>query len=522
MVTVKLEIHDDLVSAIKKITSQADTAVEVEIPEGSVLFDNVINLKVIEKEAERAGKTITVVTDDPVGYELLAFSDTDTDDFVSKTIPLGNSTTTKTSKVSDRKILPISFKFPKIVFGMPSLRFLKSGRGIGMKIIGLLPILLILGVLGYLVFWVWPSATVDVTVKSDKFTKSLPVKVLKDTPTSADDKILSGTGITTVVSETKSFETTGEKIVGEKASGEIKIYNRTTSEKKFEEGDEVYYEDDDDKYYFEIREDVTVPAAETTEPINPEDDLIITPGEATVEVRAKEIGGKYNIDKDKTIKFEDISTSEVIGETNEDIDGGSSDTVKVVAQEDIDQLSAQVLEELVSKAEEAIKDKESKSQKIILGSYLTNVTSETFSAELDEETEELELTTELSITALSYSEDSLKQMFNKYIEELTPEGYEISDEDKELRIEVLGNSDASILNSNEADLQVTLKATALPIIDEEEIKQNIVGKTFAQAQKVLGSIKNIENYEIKTNFAIPLISRMPTNPENIEVNVKTK
>ena len=47
---ITLEIHDDVMSAINKIEESAVGDVQVEIPESSVLFDNILSLKLIKKK----------------------------------------------------------------------------------------------------------------------------------------------------------------------------------------------------------------------------------------------------------------------------------------------------------------------------------------------------------------------------------------------------------------------------------------------------------------------------------------
>ena len=71
MTKLSLEIHDDVISTIYKIKNINDSGIELEIPEQSVLFDNILNLKLIQKEAGRFGATINFVTHDENGNNLI-------------------------------------------------------------------------------------------------------------------------------------------------------------------------------------------------------------------------------------------------------------------------------------------------------------------------------------------------------------------------------------------------------------------------------------------------------------------
>jgi hypothetical protein len=72
MTKLELEIHEDVISVINKIKSTNDAGIELIIPEGSVLFENVLNLKILEKEAEQTGKTLHFTTEDESGLNLIA------------------------------------------------------------------------------------------------------------------------------------------------------------------------------------------------------------------------------------------------------------------------------------------------------------------------------------------------------------------------------------------------------------------------------------------------------------------
>ncbi len=76
----------------------------------------------------------------------------------------------------------------------------------------------------------------------------------------------------------------------------------------------------------------------------------------------------------------------------------------------------------------------------------------------------------------------LYDVLEKYI----PEGYEVRGADKSLKVTVLGNTDSTILNSQEADLQVTAKTQVVPVIDEVELKKELAGKKLVDASESVG------------------------------------
>ena len=112
-------------------------------------------------------------------------------------------------------------------------------------------------------------------------------------------------------------------------------------------------------------------------------------------------------------------------------------------------------------------------------------------------------------------------ILDKLVEEFIPEGFKTSTEDRDVSVDVLGNSDTSVLNATEADLQVTLKTFVVPDINEDTLKEELKGKNLTEAQRVLGEIRNVKTYELKINPNIPLLTRVPRKVENITIKIET-
>src|SRR5690349_20595754 len=72
MTRIDLEIYDDVVSTLNKIRDINDTGIEVQLPEGSILFENIVNLKLIKKHADKYGITVHFDTSDENGANLIS------------------------------------------------------------------------------------------------------------------------------------------------------------------------------------------------------------------------------------------------------------------------------------------------------------------------------------------------------------------------------------------------------------------------------------------------------------------
>jgi len=98
----------------------------------------------------------------------------------------------------------------------------------------LLP-LLFLTVLG-LLWWFWPQAVVTLRVSPQFLEESFTVKVVPGAALSVEEGVIPGEEVAITVEGKKSAATSGEKEVGEKAAGEVTIYNRTEVEETLEKG----------------------------------------------------------------------------------------------------------------------------------------------------------------------------------------------------------------------------------------------------------------------------------------------
>src|SRR3972149_8916523 len=72
MTKLELEIHDDALSTLNKIRNLNDSGIELIVPEGSILFDNIISLKLISQAADKNQKIIQFTTTDETGTSLIA------------------------------------------------------------------------------------------------------------------------------------------------------------------------------------------------------------------------------------------------------------------------------------------------------------------------------------------------------------------------------------------------------------------------------------------------------------------
>lgn len=511
MYKLTLEIHDDVYSTMKKIHAIEDTSIELEIPERSVLLENILNLKLIKKESEKIQKTLNLMTFDSLGQSLINMLEEEEGGFlhggfVSKDLSYDE---VKTFGFKGKKMSSPKFRLPKFS-GIKGFDLLGNKRGYVVALVAFL----VLGVL-FLYTRRAHKAEVKIITESQPLTKSITVKVSKDVPSNAETRILAGIGIENSITETSSTITTGEKVVGEKAKGKAKIFNKTIADQVFKKGQVLIYSNNNKDYKYVLDGSVTVPARVDLSGPPP----TTTFSEVEVSITALDIGTSYNIDSDKSLDIDGYKSSEFTSATSEKITGGKSSTVKVVADADLKKLSDLVLKTIQDKAQKGLESKLPNGQKFIVGSQKISVATQNYSAKVGEQKDTVELTETATITGLAYLQEEMNSLLSKVSQNLIPEGFEISDKEKEVNVEVLGNTDASVLSSVQADLQVTLKSFVVPVMDINKLKTSLAGKSVGEAEVVLGKLSSVRTYSIKIVPNLIFFSKVPSNKSNINVQI---
>lgn len=494
MQRIGLEIYTTAYEATKILDSVADHKVELEIPVGSILLDNILNLKIIAESAKKTGKGVDFVTNDAFGENLIKILKGESDEVVVKESEVVSVGTQVAAKVGSKIKLP--------TISLPGFRF---------KIAIPVFLCLLIG-LGFLFTGRMHKAKITLYFSPQTLTKSVTVKVGDGLKTDLDKKVLSGLKISRSLEHSLTASSTGTKLEGEKASGTVYFYNKTTNEISLKKGTEVTYEDSKKvKYVFTTESDVSVPARKDTPDT-------ITPGKSdSVKVRAEDIGESYNIKKDKELSVKGYKSSELTGVSAENFKGGSSEEIKIVTQADISKLESDLANYVSTQPTEVLKNAVAtgfgfidKSEQVISKNVVIN-------NKVGDEKDQLSGSIVAQIEGLSYSKSELTDFMGKLSENLVPAGYEFYSYNKDIKVEVLGNTEKTALSPTEADLQVTFKFFIVPKIDTKKVFNDISGKGVQEAVKILDSINEVEKVELNIVPNLPLFDKVPLRESSVEI-----
>jgi hypothetical protein len=282
-----------------------------------------------------------------------------------------------------------------------------------------------------------------------------------------------------------TLSTTGISLVGDKAQGKVKLFNKTFTDKTFSANTIFKYED----IAFVLNEEVTVPAAVSEEE---DDGQNIDYGSVEVALTAQDIGAEGNIGKDSKLAVADFSENTYSATAIEDFSGGSSREIRVVSQKDLDNLQNQLKENLYAIAVKEFKE-ESKDGVYYVPTGESRIVDFAYDHEEGDEVETLSLTMTLAVEAVKYSSSDLKQLAEEVLLLDLPENYEFVDEEPSLL------SDEPQLmtdGSNRLVLDAELSAKAKAKINQEALNDLVLGKSLEEAKNNLEEQETIDRAEI--------------------------
>lgn len=385
-----------------------------------------------------------------------------------------------------------------------------------------------IGLIALIIFCIWAFAivpAVTITLELETTTGNFS-EAVTFTQNLAEENVSEGKFyIEEKKTESKAeveFEATGEKNVGEKASGTIKVthYFPLT-----EEGGTVPINNGatftNSGLTYTVTSGATIKWDGSLSDAEKDCENYSTTGwrtrgcavSATVTVEATDSGAKYNISSTSSGWSPSVAGLDVI--TNNAMTGGTDKIVKVVQQSDIDK----ALEKMTSENESANKEKLlatlSDGQFPIDSSFKQTTSDPVSSPKVGEEVEDgkkAKLTVTTTDTIFTLDEEKLKEFITEKAK--LAEGYKIYEMNDPF-IENFSKTESGYIG------KLKTAYVAGSTITENEVVDTVRGKGIGTAKRdLVDSFKGIKTITIDTSA--PWVSSVPGNPEKITVNIDTK
>ncbi|MFA9288870.1 MAG: baseplate J/gp47 family protein [Weeksellaceae bacterium] len=300
---------------------------------------------------------------------------------------------------------------------------------------------------------------------------------------------------------------TGEREIGEKATGEVNILNFDSSEKTFPRGTELSLGD----LIFTTDSEVKVASSSGIS-----SDGSKQSGKAKVAATAADIGTKYNIEKGKQLKVSGQSESLFAAVVETAFTGGSEETVKTVSRQDIDKLETQVEELLESASDEEGKPTISGDEVLIPQLTEAEVSDSEFTREVGEEADEVAITATSETRYVTVNKKLMQEYLLKELKETISKDKNIAPESIEFEvIDVDTEEDA-----DEATLEIAVTAGEFKPLEAKDALAKLKMKPLAAGIETLQESKDVKKVEVKKH-TLPL----PWGPffsKNVTVTISTK
>lgn len=394
-----------------------------------------------------------------------------------------------------------SFKISKPSFSLPEVpSFLTVFLSF------LVPAVLLSGLI-FSFFWFYPKTTLSLIVYPKTSTQKINVTFTTASSSAENNQnIILVNSLSEEVSGEKTASATGKSKVGEKATGEVTIYNKTLSSKTFPQGTVLQ----NGNLRFLLDDEIKIASAS-------EMGEGISFGKINAKVTASVIGPESNLSSSSSFTFKDFPETSYSAKNNQSFQGGTSREVSAVSKEDQTKLETVLSDELISKAKQQLLQKLDSNEKLLDPLMEKSVTSKKFSSDVGSEAKEITLNLSIKLSAYSFKDSDLLTLAQNNLS-TAPLGFSQDKGKTDIKIE-------EVKTDKKGNLSALASVTSffMPVIDTNNIKRELVGKPYSQIDSTLKKIENVAGYKIIEDTALPLLNnRLPFSSQNLNIVVTTR
>lgn len=358
-------------------------------------------------------------------------------------------------------------------------------------------------------YFVLPAATINIYPQVETINFDLSVVGSKDV--SKIDTNLNRIPLQEITIEknaTKTFETTGEKELNEKARGVITIYNEYSSSPQSLVAT-TRFETSDGKI-FRLLKNVVIPGAKV-------ENTKIIPSVLDAEVAADSAGAGYNIgSSDFTIPGFKGSPKYVgfYGKSKEAMSGGAVGRLKVVLSDDLKKAEESLSNELLNNAKVSLQDQVPEGFELLDGGFKEEITQEKFSVKEGEPADSFTLQANAKILALLIKTNDVQKLIDLNSLAHIAEDKKILSDSQKFKSQNLTID----WSKGEAKLTFNVQKKAASDIDIAVLKNELAGKNEVEVRKYFTGHSEIQ----KANFSFwPFwVKRIPKRESRIKVIIK--
>lgn len=402
------------------------------------------------------------------------------------------------NSVSTDSFTPSPMKKNNFKFSLPSFSGFMPKKNAAFRYAWVIGVLLI-GISLFLVEYYLHTATLTVFLPSQPITKQLKEKIDLANETGSGIDIKQSTYSATFE---QSKSTSGEREVGEKARGEVTIYNYDNSKRVITKG--TVLEADGKKFILD--QEVEVASASEKLAGNKE------AGKKNATVIADQIGPESNLTKGKKFKVGELPLDDYYALNDSAFSGGTKKQMQTVSKKDIDALKAELLAKAKEESIATIKKNTSANEKILDSLTEVKLGDFTLSKELGEEAKEVTIQAKVNTSYYFYDTDQIKNYISDSIKTDVPDNYHLVASKVDYNMSDV-KKDGDVLG-----VQIDINALSVKDAQQEDLIKKVKGKPKSELKSILDKEVNATGYTIDIKSPIPLLDNlMPLFQKNIHV-----
>lgn len=349
---------------------------------------------------------------------------------------------------------------------------------------------LILGILTLVVVFVaylllFSVVEIALQPKHQTITKDISVVLEPGSLQITDNYSLPIDSVSKEVTVTASKVTTGKKTIGEKATGKVKIINKTDQQKTFESGTTLT---SGTGVVFELNDSVTVPAASTSATATGE---VKEYGSQEAAVTASQIGDTGNIGSNQDLKVASYADSSYVAQSLESFTGGSSEDVAVVADKDIATLRADLKKQAAEEGQKALEEGKAEGSRVAPPHEVT-IVNEELSAKAGEEAEDLTIKLTAKATAFAYNSQDTRALAQAVLEQAIPEGTQLAQSEPQVLTQF-----AEASTSAQTQLELNVSAQVVSQIDVAAVTEQLRGRPVLSVSQSAVDLPGVQSTVIR-------------------------
>lgn len=363
-----------------------------------------------------------------------------------------------------------------------------------------------------LLIWMFvfaPAATVVITASTSPQSVSAAVRLGGTQATDFKAGVVSSVSQQEQANETIEFDATGQKDVGEKARGSVTIRNCDSSDAFTVKGGTAISSGSQN---YILQSDVTVSGARFS------GGGCSSPGTSSaVTVVAQNSGESYNQSAGTAFGVSGYGST-VRATSSDGISGGTSKIAKVVSAADIERARGELIGKATDEQKKALVKKFTNGEKVIDSSFTVDRGAVTSAPAVDQEAASGKATLTIPTTYTVHAvtdgelETFLKASLESKIDTATQKIYDS------------GISAVTISNfRKEGDATLaTVNASGEigPKINEDQIKEQVMGKRYGEVQQSLEAIEGVK--EVDTQFSYFWVRTVPGDANKIKIEFKVQ